>query len=256
MKVVKMLACTIKGALSMGAIIMTMVNAEAASRGAPAVASKAPVAKIDPLRFCMNSCNDRCNDANDPLAPKLKAQCERMCNSDIISRVAVTQMSKHQTLGKQFNASRNPQERDQMMMANAPIYKCFATPLEEVGSETVAPVAKVVSAPADSKGDANVLGFCISKCNDKCLSNPDLKNKCQVCSNEREQIAKMQMNRDKNFRASKPDVKAEMLANAPINKCFEEAAPEIAAAPEDASSSVKEALTQKLSEMQEIVNGM
>lgn len=255
MKVVKMFNKMIKGALSMGAIIVTMVGAEAAG----------PVVKIDPLKFCMNSCNDRCNDANDPLAPKLKAQCERMCNSDIISRVAVTQMSKHQTLGKQFNASKNPQEREQMMMANAPIYKCFAAPVEAAAPDNITPVAqavvaKVVPAQADSNGDANVLGFCISKCNDQCLSNPDLKNKCQVCANEKEQIAKMQMNRDKNFRASTPDVKAQMLANAPINNCFEETAAEVApapeAAPEGAAASAKEALTQKLAEMQEIVNGM
>lgn len=103
----------VKEALTVGVIVAGAGSAQAAE----------PTA-IDPFRFCTNSCNDRCNDAKDPLAPKLKAQCQEMCAGNM-DQVASLQMSKMTgDKGKEFRQARGQAKVD--MMQSAPIYRCLA----------------------------------------------------------------------------------------------------------------------------------
>ena len=252
----------------MGVIFMGMSSLEAApstARGADPVTHNA---RIDPFKFCLNSCNERCN-ADDPLAPKLKAQCKKMCTDDIINKVSITQMSKNSKFKDAFNKSRNSQEKDNMIKANAPIYKCFAE-LTAAEESPAAPAATL--APVNAKTS---IDFCVNKCNNTCLSNIDLKTQCEsICSDQKDQIASLQMSKmrgeiGQKFRTSRnPEEKAQMMAeNAPINKCFMENAVPVEVAPvanepgeaqvsNGDNSAVKEQLMAKLTEMSELVNQM
>lgn len=126
----------IKGTLSIGAVIAGMGSTQAAQRPA-----------IDPMTFCLNSCNDRCNSVQDTLAPKLKAQCEKMC-ANKIDQVASLQMSKMPgTMGKDFRTSRDAAAKKQMMMENAPIYKCLGAPVAAAANVSVAPKPLASRAP-------------------------------------------------------------------------------------------------------------
>lgn len=102
----------LKGVLSIGTVVAGMEIAQAAQRPT-----------IDPMTFCSNSCNDRCN-TGDPLAPKLKAQCKKMC-SDQMDQVASLQMSKMTgDKGKEFRQARGQAKVD--MLKDAPIYRCLS----------------------------------------------------------------------------------------------------------------------------------
>ncbi len=150
MRVVNQFNQILKGFLSIGAVVSGVGSAQAAQRPS-----------IDPMTFCSNSCNDRCN-AQDPLAPKLKAQCQKIC-SDKIDQVASLQMSKMPgDMGKIFRTSRDAAAKKVMMMENAPIYKCLGTPAvaEVVTSETTkitevkSPVRNIRTQKTDTRSAA------------------------------------------------------------------------------------------------------